>query len=126
MLSSKALAELSVWRAEQVPAARRRLADVTVASVPGLTTEVSTTVPYTLTWQWADALHEVGNSGMLYTARFGMDEAVALFGPAGVPADAPAATRAAAVTHLASLPGEFLSGVGDVGVIGQLERATGP
>lgn len=63
---------------------------------------------------------------MLCTARFGMDEAIALFGAAGVPTDAPAATRSAAVTHLGALPGEFLVRVGDVGTMEQLERADGP
>lgn len=64
--------------------------------MPGLTSEVSTAVHYTLPWRWADALHAVGCSALLYTARFDMDEA------------------------------RLLSGVGDGGPLGQLEHAEGP
>jgi hypothetical protein len=126
VLSTDALARLSVWRAERVPSARARLADLTVASVPGLTNEVSTIVPYDLSWSWADAVHAAGRSGILYTARFGMDEAVALFGRAGADEEGPEAGRAPAVAHLAELPAAFRRGIDDVGPLEQLERAPGP
>jgi hypothetical protein len=104
VLSVAALQPLSAWRADTVPASRSKLADTTVASVPGLTAELATIVPYDLAWQWADALHAEGRSGIVYRSRFGQDDAVALFGPAGIPPHTPEATRQPALAHGGELP----------------------
>lgn len=61
------------------------LADTTVASTPRLTVELSTVVPYDLPHEWADALAGDGAAGLIYTARFGSDAALALFGREGPP-----------------------------------------
>lgn len=126
VLSIDALQRLAVWRAEDVPGARSRLADTTRASVPTLTAELATVVPYTLPWAWADAFDADGRHGVLYRARFALDDAVALFGPAGVPEVAPAAVRGPASGHYDELPPGFRSGVGTVGDLGTLPRAPAP
>ncbi len=126
LLTFAALEALNVWIAHDVPAARGRLADTTVPSVPGLTAELATVVPYDLSWAWADGFDAAGRRGIVYGARFGMGEAVALFGSAGVPDRAPAAVATHAPSHLAELPPTFLTGLGSVGTLDQLERAPAP
>lgn len=83
-----------------------------MAAVPGLTAELATMVPYDLPWQWADALHTDGRSGIVYRSRFGQDDAVALFGPAGIPPDAPGATRQPALAYRDEFPSAFLAQIG--------------
>jgi hypothetical protein len=126
VITIAALEALNVWMAADVPAARGRLADTTVTSVPGLTTELATIVPYDLPWAWADGFHAAGRRGILYRARFGMGDAVALFGPAGAPDPAPAAVATHAPSHLAELPPAFLAGLGSVGTLDRLARAPAP
>jgi hypothetical protein len=126
VLSVAALQRLSVWRADTVPAARSKLADTTVASVPGLTAELATIVPYDLAWQWADALHAEGRSGIVYRSRFGQDDGVALFGPPGIPPHTPEATRQSALAYGGELPPAFLAQIGTVGALDQLERGEDP
>lgn len=126
VLSIDALAALTVWEAVDVPAARSKLADTTRPSVPTLTAEVATVVPYTLAWAWADAFWADGRSGVLYLARFAMDESVALFGEAGAPDVTPAATPSSALTHAGDLPDGFRAGLGTVGALDTLERAPAP
>lgn len=126
VLSLDALAALTVWEAADVPAARSKLADTTRPSVPTLTAEVATVVPYTLAWAWADAFWADGRSGVLYLARFAMDESVALFGEAGTPDAAPVATPSSALTYADDLPDGFRAGLGTVGALDALERAPAP
>ena len=126
MLSIAALQRLAVWRADAVPAVRSKLADTTRASVPTLTAELATVVPYTLPWLWADAFAAAGRNGLLYRARFANDEAVALFGSSGVPEDAPASDRGAAADHFDDLPPAFRVGVGTVGNLDDLPRGPAP
>lgn len=126
VLTVAALQRLVVWRADQVPAARSRLADTTVRSVPGLTDELGTVVPYTLPWLWADAFFAAGRSGVLYRGRFAMEESMALFGTSGQPTDGPDAERRAALSHVNELPPAFRAGIGTVGSLDQLERAPAP
>lgn len=121
-----ALGRLAVWRADRVRQARSRLADVTVASVPGLTGELATIVPYELCWRWADAFDAAGRHGILYRSRFAIDESVALFGPCGVPDEAPAAEPTTALDHYDALPPAFRAGVGTVGALRDLDRAPPP
>ncbi|CAN5870702.1 hypothetical protein BH23ACT8_BH23ACT8_24590 [soil metagenome] len=105
------LAELRVWSGPLDDG--RELADTTVASARRLTAELATIVPFdALTWPWADTFHETGARGLVYTARFGRDDALALFGPAGAPdPDDPDDPRRAgdlvpspALEHTADLP----------------------
>ena len=126
VLSLDALAGLTVWEASEVPAARSRLADTTRPSVPTLTGEIATVVPYTLAWAWADAFHAEGRSGVLYVARFAMDESVALFGEAGAPAASPTSEPTPAMAHLDALPDGFRAGLGTVGDLDALDRAPAP
>ena len=56
------------------------LADTTVVSTPRLTRTLSTSVPYNLPHDRADALADDGASGLIFAARFGSDEELALFG----------------------------------------------
>lgn len=121
-----ALTRMVVWHAERVPQARSRLADTTVASVPTLTGELSTIVPYELAWQWADAFDAVGRRGISYQARFALDESVALFGSRDVPDDPPPAEPAPALDHYDALPPGLRAGVGTVGAFHQLDRAPPP
>lgn len=121
------LDDVTVWVAENVPAARSpRLADTTVASVPTLNGEIATTVPHDLPWQWADAFHADGRTGIVYRGRFASDDAVALFGRAGVPDDAPAATRTAATGHIDELPPAFTAHISSVGSIADFQSAPPP
>lgn len=126
VLTLDALRRLRVWKAVDVPAARSKLADTTRPSVPGLTAEISTIVPYDLSWAWADAFHADGRNGILYRARFAMDESVALFGDSGVPDEAPEAGRSSAVSYADTLPLGFRAGLGAVGDLDTLERAPAP
>lgn len=126
VLTIAALVNLAVWRSDDVAAARSRLADVTVASVPGLTDELASIVPYDLPWAWADAFRADGRSGILYRARLGMGEALALFGPHGSPPDPPAATSSPALGHLDELPAGFRAGIAGVGTLATLPRAAPP
>lgn len=121
-----ALQRLAMWAADDVPTARSRLANTTIPSVPELTGEIATIVPYDLPWAWADAFHADGRHGVLYRARLGMGEAVALFGPHGVSDDAPTAERTTATSHLDDLPAAFLAGVETVGPLASLPRADPP
>lgn len=126
VLSLDALAALTVWEAADVPAARSKLADTTRPSVPTLTAEVATVVPYDLAWAWADAFAAAGRSGVLYMARFAMDESVALFAAAGTPVPALAATPTSALAHVGELPTGFRAGLGSVGDLDTLEQAPAP
>lgn len=126
VLTIGALGRLTVWEAADVPAARSKLADTTRPSVPGLTAEIATIVPYALPWAWADGFHSAGRNGIVYYARFAMDESVALFGDAGIPAEPPAAAPSAAMSHFDRLPAGFRAGVGTVGDLETLERAPAP
>lgn len=126
MLTVHALARLRVWRADIVPAARSGLADTTRASVPRLTGEIGTIVPYDLPWQWADEFARHGRSGVLYRGRFSLAESVALFGPAGTSADPPAADHQPATAIVDQLLAPFRAGIGTVGPLDQLPRAAAP
>lgn len=126
VLSLDALAGLAVWRADDVPAARSGLADATVASVPTLTGELATIASYELPWAWADAFDAAARSGVLYTARFGQDESIALFGHAGAPDRPPPVEPSAAVDHYHALPPGFRAGIGTVGTLDQLPKAPPP
>jgi hypothetical protein len=126
VVTLKALDRLVVWRTDRVRQARSKLADTTRASVPTLTGELATIVPYILPWTWADAFHAAGNNGILYQARFALDESVALFGPKGAPDAAPGAEPTPALEHYDSLPPGFRAGIGTVGRLEDLERAPPP
>lgn len=126
VLSVRALTGVTVWRAAEVPAARSKLADTTVASVPTLTGELATILPFDVPWAWADAFDAVGCRGLLYRARFAMDESVAMFGDAGVPPAPPSAIRSTGADHYAALPPGFRSGGGTVGTFKRLETAPPP
>lgn len=117
VISTAALSALEVWAAADVPAARSRLADTTRASVPGLTGELATHWDYTRTWPWADAFDAAGYTGILYRGRFAQDEAVALFGPAGLDADPPHAARRRALDHARELPPAMVATVGDLDML---------
>lgn len=118
---------VAVWVAADVPAARSpRLADTTVASVPTLNGEIATIVPFDLPWQWADDFHADGRTGILYRGRFASDDAVALFGPAGAPDNAPAATRGAATDHIGDLPLAFTTHISTVGSIADFDLGPAP
>lgn len=126
VLTLGALRRLRVWKAVDVPPARSKLADTTRPSVPRLTAEISTIVPFDVPWAWADAFHADGRNGILYRARFAMDESVALFGDAGVPDEAPDAMPLSAVSFIDTLPLGFRAGLGTVGDLDTLERAPSP
>ena len=126
VLGLDSLVRLTVWEAVDVPAARSKLADTTRPSVPTLTAEIATVVPYALPWAWADAFRAEGRSGVLYLARFAMDESVALFGEAGTPDAAPTSTPTAALAHADELPDGFRAGLGTVGDLDALERGPSP
>lgn len=81
-------------------------------------------VPYTLPWAWADAFDADGRHGVLYRAR--LDDAAALFGPAGVPEVAPAAVRSPATGHYDELPRGIPQRCGTVGDLETLPRAPAP
>ena len=61
----------------------------------GVTRELSTSSPYRLSQQWADALNAAGFGGIRYQPRFssGPAEAIAAFGEAGVPTPLPGVVR---------------------------------
>lgn len=126
VITYDALLALAVWRADDVPGARSKLADLTERSTARLTDEIATIVPYTLPWAWADALVDAGFRGLLYRARFAMAESVALFGPAGQPTGAPAADPSSALDHLHEVPDELWAGTGSVGRLDDLEQAPPP
>jgi hypothetical protein len=108
-----ALSALRIWSGQLDDGSG--LADTTVASVPRLTGELATIVPYDLPHAWVDALDGSGASGILYRARFASVSAVGLFGPAGAPepddTDDPrhrgTFRRAPATAFLADLPPAF-------------------
>lgn len=128
VVTLEALARLSVWRAGDVTQARSRLADTTRPSVPTLTVEIGTIVPYAIPWAWADAFDSDGRNGMLYRTRFAMEESVALFGPARAPSanEKPTVQRTSALEHVDALPPGFRAGVGSVGTLDHLPRAPAP
>lgn len=127
LLTLAGLANLSVWSAAHVPAARRRrLADTTVAALPALTGELATIVPYDIPWAWADAFHADGRTGICYRGRFSHDDSLALFGPAGIPPDLPGTARHPASDFYDALPIGFRQGVGTVGDFGTLPRGAPP
>lgn len=121
-----ALARLKVWKADRVRQARSGLADTTVASVPTLTGELATIVPFDPPWRWADAFDAAHRNGILYRARFASDESVALFGLAGAPDDAPPAEPTLPLDHYETLPPGFRAAVGTVGALRDLDRAPPP
>ncbi|CAN5411287.1 hypothetical protein BH23ACT9_BH23ACT9_28440 [soil metagenome] len=121
------LHDVALWVAHEVPAARSpRLADTTVASIQTLNGEIATIVPYDLPWQWADAFHADGRTGIVYRGRFASDDAVALFGLTGIPDDPPTAIRHAATDHIDELPPAFTAHIGSVGSITDYETAPPP
>lgn len=120
------LQRLAVWSAEDVSMAHRGLANTLIASVRTLTGEIATIVPYDIPWAWADAFHLAGRNGVLYRARFGQDEAVALFGERGVPGDAPLAERHVAMDVLDQLPEAMRARVRAIPSMDGLRRAAGP
>ena len=61
------------------------VADTTVLSLPGVTEELNSVTPYELPWAWVDEISNSGAEGLVYTARFGRERALALFGPASRP-----------------------------------------
>lgn len=126
VVTLEALARLSVWQAVDVARARSRLADTTRPSVPTLTAEIATIVPYTLPWVWADAFDADGRHGVLYRARFAIEESVALFGPMGSAGDMPAADRTSTLEHIAELPPGYRVGLGAVGRLDELPRGPAP
>lgn len=127
VLTLRALNRLRVWTAAKVPSARsKRLADTTVLSVPGLTDEIGTVVPYDMAWAWADAFRANKRNGIVYRARFAKEDSVALFGTAGVPSNSPHATPTSAVSHFNDLPTAFREGVGSVGDLASLPRGEEP
>lgn len=112
------LERLTVWSGP-VPSARN-LADTTRPSVPGLTGEIGTVVPYDLAWLWADAFRAAGRAGISYRSRFGQDRSVALFSEsAGAPVDETDARyrgtlrRLPALAFLGALPKEMVTVIGE-------------
>ncbi len=126
VLSLNALDRLSVWMAEDVAVARSKLADTTRPSVPTLTAEIGTIVPYALSWAWADAFSADGRNGLVYQARLGMGESLAVFGIAGAAPSGPSCTRRAASAYYGDLPPSFRLGVGGVGPFDQLPSGPRP
>lgn len=121
------LARLTVWEGRRIPRARqRRLADLTVASLPHLTAEIATVVPYAIPWAWADAFHADGRTGICYRGRFSNDDAVALFGRSGVPLDAPQAVPTPATDHYDALPDGFKTHAGPTGGLATFRRGAPP
>lgn len=57
------------------------------AALHGVTRELSTSVPYSLSQRWAHAFHLAGFTGIVYPPRFSSDavQALAHFGAAGAP-----------------------------------------
>lgn len=103
IITEEAVASLLVWRAD-MPDALAGLADTTTPSLPYLTDEIATIVPYELPWRWAEEFHAVGRLGILYRGRFAREECVALFGSAGLEeVDSPAAVPAAALESLSPM-----------------------
>jgi hypothetical protein len=82
LVSTDTLRGMRVWSGE-VPLADA-LADVTVASVPQLSGEISATEAYELPWEWADAFDEDGRSGLRYHGRFAQQPCAAMFGEKGL------------------------------------------
>lgn len=126
VITIAALQQLNVWRCDDQHVADGRLADVTIASVPELTAEISTIVPYTLPWQWADALHADARAGIAYTARLGMGSAIARFGEHGAPADPLDSHASPGTTHIADLPDGYRVGISTPGTLASFPRATPP
>lgn len=121
------LARLTIWETRDVPQARRRrLADLTVASLPHLTAEIATVVPYALAWMWTDAFHADGRSGICYRGRFSNDEAVALFGPSGIPDDVPQAIPTPATAHYDDLSDGFKALITPTGDLDAFQRGLSP
>lgn len=112
LVSTRTLEGMTLWRGE-APLAPR-LADVTIASVPELTGEISTVEEYTLPWAWADALDATDRDGILYRGRFAQEECIAVFGDAGArPLDQPPAPLEGepAVNFELRLPPSWRAGV---------------
>lgn len=121
------LDDIALWVAEDVGAARSpHLADTTLASVPTLTAEIATIVPYDLPGQWADAFHADGRTGILFRGRFASADAVAVFGASGIPEDPPLATRHATTDHIDELPPAFTTHIGRIGTLSDFGRAPAP
>ena len=126
VLTVAALERLRVWQAVDVAIARSKLADATRASVPSLTGEIGTVVPYTVPWGWADAFDREGRHGIVFRSRLALDECVALFGPAGMPVETPPATVGSAIGHYDELPAGFKAAISTVGELDQIERGRQP
>lgn len=127
LISLGGLRRMSVWQADQVAAARRTLADATVASLPGLTGEIGTYVPYEVTWQWADTFHAAGLHGIVYRGRFAQDDCLALFGAAGLHPHPEAIVSRRPATGLTDhLPAAYLGNVASVGNLDELDAAPPP
>jgi hypothetical protein len=82
LISTDALRKMRVWSGAMPLTGA--LADVTVASVPELSAEISTTEDYEFPWAWADAFDEQGRSGIRYHGRFAMRPCAAVFGEKGL------------------------------------------
>lgn len=113
-------------QAGDVARARSRLEDTTRASVPILTAETGTIVPYSVPWARADAFDAEARSSVVYRAPFAMEETVPLFASAGIPDAAPAALRASALEHVSALTRAFRVGVASSGNLGELPCAPAP
>lgn len=108
--TTRMLAGLRVWSGTLDDGSQ--LADTTRASVPRLTAELATVVPFDLPHAWADAMALAGARGLLYTSRFASELALALFGLAGAPdpndrndpRSAGALRPSGALDHLDELP----------------------
>lgn len=129
--SLETLRNLTVWSGHVASA--DDLADTTVPSVPGLTLELSTIVPYEASWAWADAFIAAGKGGIVYRSRFGMAEAVALFDPlGGTPKDPSdprhrgALTATPATDLIDQLPPPFRSHLGRPVLADHFEPAIDP
>jgi hypothetical protein len=82
LISTDTLRRMRVWSGK-VPLTDA-LADVTVASVPELNSEISATEEYQLPWEWADAFDAADRSGIRYHGRFAQQPCAAVFGDKGL------------------------------------------
>jgi hypothetical protein len=118
-ITERELERLMVWSGHATGTGS--LADLTTPSVPQLTEEVSTTTPYGLPQQWADAADAARWDGVVYRARFAHETAVGLFDHCGAP-DGADDTRHRG--ELTPTPGPDLRGelpVGYVTAVGALD-----
>jgi hypothetical protein len=127
LISTDTLRRMRVWSGE-VPLTEA-LADVTVASVPELNSEISATEDYDLPWEWADAFDAADRSGIRYHGRFAQQPCAAVFGEKGLREvdDQPAelASKAATAYEL-DLPDGWRQGVVRTPAAEESEQAPPP